>query len=66
MFQGLQGIPGPKVRLSDLGLIQFEDLRNLLLSGFCVLLQGEPGYGFKGDKGDTGAPGQQVSEAESL
>lgn len=34
--------------------------------GFCVLTQGEPGYGVKGDKGDTGAPGPQVSDAESL
>lgn len=33
---------------------------------FCVLTQGEPGYGVKGDKGDTGAPGPQVSDAESL
>lgn len=33
---------------------------------FSVLTQGEPGYGVKGDKGDTGASGPQVSDAESL
>lgn len=33
---------------------------------FCILTQGEPGYGVKGDKGDSGAPGPQVSDAESL
>lgn len=33
---------------------------------FFVLNQGEPGYGAKGDKGETGAPGPQVSDADSL
>lgn len=30
-----------------------------------VLMQGEPGYGEKGDQGETGAPGPQVSDADS-
>lgn len=30
--------------------------------GSCVLIQGEPGYGIKGEKGDTGASGPKVSD----
>lgn len=32
----------------------------------CVLLQGEPGYGMKGEKGDGGAPGAPVSDSQEL
>lgn len=32
----------------------------------CVLLQGEPGYGMKGEKGDGGAPGATVSGTQVL
>lgn len=32
----------------------------------CVLLQGEPGYGMKGEKGDGGAPGAPVSDTDFL
>lgn len=33
---------------------------------FCVLMQGEPGYGMKGANGDTGIPGLKVSDIDSL
>lgn len=32
----------------------------------CVLLQGEPGYGMKGEKGDGGVPGAPVSDTQEL
>lgn len=32
----------------------------------CVLMQGEPGYGIKGEQGDTGTPGLRVSDTERL
>lgn len=30
----------------------------------CVLMQGEPGFGIKGEKGDAGAPGPRVSDTD--
>lgn len=32
----------------------------------CVLLQGEPGVGIKGEKGDIGSPGPRVSDTGPL
>lgn len=31
-----------------------------------VLLQGEPGYGMKGERGEGGAPGAPVSDTQEL
>lgn len=33
---------------------------------FCLLMQGEPGFGMKGEKGDVGAPGLKVSDTDPL
>lgn len=32
----------------------------------CVLMQGEPGFGMKGEKGEAGASGPQVSDTDPL
>lgn len=32
----------------------------------CVHMQGEPGFGMKGEKGDTGVPGPQVRDTDSF
>lgn len=58
-------MPGPKVRRQD--CIHIEFMKEASLCGAhcsCVLLQGEPGFGMKGEKGDTGAPGPQVSDTD--
>lgn len=34
----------------------------LVLSVAVFLMQGEPGYGMKGEQGDYGAPGPKVSD----
>lgn len=65
VFQGLQGVSGPKVSVSP-GTDTHGGKDTFVTSWVCVLLQGEPGYGVKGDKGETGAPGPQVSDTDSL
>lgn len=65
VLQGLHGMPGPKVRLHHhASSIQYMWWRLccLVLSVPVFLMQGEPGFGMKGEKGDYGAPGPKVSD----
>lgn len=66
-FQGLHGMPGPKVRPFCPSLFALPPSICILpvtmtCCVMCVVnLQGEPGIGIKGEKGDAGAPGYRVS-----
>lgn len=71
VFQGLHGMPGPKVRLRDRVSSTVCMWRRQWHVSFgtkcpCVLMQGEPGAGMRGEKGETGAPGFRVSDTRPL
>lgn len=57
-------MPGPKVRpaLSCPRLAGSRD--SVSAECPCVVLQGEPGYGMKGEKGEDGAPGSPVRDTQ--
>lgn len=67
LFQGLHGMPGPKVRLQEHKLYVVCGKGSFNMFGtqyFCVSMQGEPGYGLKGEKGDAGGVGPRVSDSD--
>ncbi len=67
-YPGLQGPPGEKVQSSFIHHVSHADYFNitafnaLTLNIYCVLKQGEPGMGEKGERGMDGLPGLKVED----
>lgn len=61
-YPGPQGPPGAKVKSLILFVLFFMHLHSWMF--YCVLKQGEPGIGEKGERGMDGLPGEKVEDVE--